>query len=276
MTKRRSEPRDNRKQRRIQASTFDGQTPFSLHNTRAKRDIELKPKNDSQALYLKLIDGNPLTFGLGPAGTGKTFLAAWKAAEHLGDKKVERIIVTRPIVEAGEELGFLPGELADKIAPYFTPVREALERRLGRGSVEYMLKDGTLEFVPLAYMRGRTFDDAYVILDEAQNTTPKQMKLFLTRVGERTRLIVNGDLLQSDIAGPNGLYDAVERLRGLKGVGVMKFSRDDVVRSGLARVIVDAYEGQDAPPLPAFITGINSDGDRADSSFGRLPGQHPH
>lgn len=222
---------------------------------RVEKMKTLTPKNEAQKAYLNSMRVNTLTIGLGPAGTGKTFLAAWEAADLLDSGDVKKIIVTRPIVEAGESLGFLPGEMEEKIDPYFVPVREAIERRLGKGATEYFLKSEAIEFVPLAYMRGRTFDDAFVILDEAQNTTPKQMKMFLTRVGHNTKLVVNGDLKQSDITGPNGLYDATERLTGIPGIRFCAFTRADVVRSGLAQVIVDAYEGDEAIPLPKFITG---------------------
>ena len=221
---------------------------------RVEKMKTLTPKNPRQKFYLNAVQHKTLTFGLGPAGTGKTFLAAWTAADLFDRGEIKKIIVTRPAVEAGENLGFLPGEMEEKIDPYFVPVREALERRLGKGAVEYHLKDKNIEFVPLAFMRGRTFDDAFVILDEAQNTTPRQMKMFLTRIGERSRVVVNGDLKQSDIPGINGLADAIDRLEGVSDIVVHKFTREDVVRSGLAQVIVDAYEGDDAQKLPSFIT----------------------
>ena len=232
---------------------------FPEPTARAERVEKMKTltaKTAAQKTYLNSIHTHTLTFGLGPAGTGKTFLAAWTAADLFDRGEIKKIIITRPAVEAGENLGFLPGEMDEKIEPYFAPVREALERRLGKGPVEYFLKNEDIVFVPLAYMRGRTFDDAFVILDEAQNTTPKQMKMFLTRTGERTRLVVNGDLKQSDIPGTNGLWDASQRLHGIADINICTFTRADVVRSGLAQVIVDAYEGEeDAPTLPSFITG---------------------
>lgn len=239
------------------AEVVDDFAPHNFRDTRPAKLLEIKPKNDSQRHYMSLIDGKTITFGLGPAGTGKTFLAAYKAAVAFEEGDVQRIIVTRPAVEAGEELGFLPGELEEKIAPFFVPVLEALQKRLGKGRVEYMLKSKQLEFVPIAYMRGRTFDDAFIIVDEAQNTTPAQMKMILTRIGERSKYVVNGDLLQSDIPGPNGLRDARDRLRNVPGVGMWVFSDADVVRSGMAQHIVKAYENRDdsESQLPAFITG---------------------
>lgn len=205
----------------------------------------LTPQNAAQQAYLDSLEVNSLTFAIGPAGTGKTYLSAWTAADMLDEGAIKKIIISRPAIEAGENLGFLPGEMEEKIAPYFVPVREALERRLGAGAVEYYIKSKVIEFVPLAYMRGRTFDDAFVILDEAQNTTPKQMKMFLTRTGRNSRIVVDGDLRQSDIEGDNGLLDAIHRLRHMKHTAVIEFKRADVVRSGLAQMIVDAYEGTD-------------------------------
>ena len=231
-----------------------------MGNTSPVKTKTLTARNDRQLLYIKLINSQDLVFGLGPAGTGKTYIAAFKAAEALEKGEVKKIVVTRPIVEAGENIGFLPGDIGEKIDPYFIPIREALAERMGKGQFEYALKDGKIEFAPFAFMRGRTFNDAFVILDEAQNTTPSQMKMFLTRAGERSKLVVNGDLLQSDIQGPNGLLDAVKRFEGRQHVGVMKFGREDVVRSGLAALAVEAYEGEDTREqddalgkLPDFI-----------------------
>lgn len=244
---------------RSRGAEIDSLTPHSFRNTQPiKRAEPLKPRNERQKLYANSILHNTITFGLGPAGTGKTFVAASIAAEQFAEDKIERIIVTRPAVEAGESLGYLPGELGDKIDPYFVPVREVLQRVLGPGRFTYAYEHDKIQFVPLAYMRGRTFTDAIVILDEAQNTTPAQMKMFLTRLGERSRLIVNGDLLQSDIQGLNGLRDAKERLQGIPGIGWVTFRREDVVRHGLVRVIAEAYENpddDDQPKLPGFITG---------------------
>jgi phosphate starvation-inducible PhoH-like protein len=235
-----------------------GLLPFDL-SERVKperRLTELTAKNPRQKQYLNSMSANTVTFGLGPAGTGKTFLSAWTAADAFDKGDYERLIITRPAVEAGENLGFLPGELEDKIDPYFVPVREAIQKRLGKGSTEYHMKKGTILFVPLAYMRGRTFDDAFVIADEMQNATPAQMKMFLTRIGDRCKYVVNGDLNQSDIPGPNGLKDAVGRFAGARGCGTTVFTRDDVVRSGQAQVFVDGYEGDGADKLPAFLARL--------------------
>lgn len=159
---------------------------------------------------------------------------------------IDKIIITRPAVEAGESLGFLPGEIEDKFDPYLQPFRDVLNERLGKSFVEYMLKIGRIEAAPLAYMRGRTFKRAFVILDEAQNTTPNQMKLFLTRIGHDCKVVVNGDIRQKDIHGQSGLDDAVKRISHIPSVKCVRFTRQDVVRSGLVQEIVEAYEvGED-------------------------------
>lgn len=276
---RRSASKQNRKSQRTAADRND-HLSFSFADqsappTRAAKII--KPQSKAQATYLKLMDANELVFGLGPAGTGKTYLASAKAGDWFVNGDVEKIYVTRPAVEAGENLGFLPGELEEKIAPYFVPVIEALNDKLGAGRVKYMLASKQLEFVPIAFMRGRSLHNAAVIVDEAQNTTPTQMKMILTRAGQGTRYIVNGDLNQSDIEGPNGLRDAVLKFQGKPSVGVMKFGVDDVVRSRLAAMAVHAYEGEDKEQdealygLPPFITGEAAN-DRHDA-LGQLPRQ---
>jgi phosphate starvation-inducible PhoH-like protein len=203
----------------------------------------LEARTTAQKRYIAAIRSHCLTFGIGPAGTGKSYCAGALAAQYLEGGQIDRIILTRPAVEAGEQLGFLPGDLDEKFAPYIDPFRDILNARLGAGTVDYCLRHGRIVASPLAYMRGKTFDSrTFVILDEAQNTTPAQMKMFLTRIGEDSRVVVNGDIRQSDIRGPNGLADAVERLDGLPGVYVHRFDREDIVRSGLVRHIIDRYE----------------------------------
>ncbi|MBX3707200.1 MAG: PhoH family protein [Pseudomonadales bacterium] len=203
----------------------------------------LEARTPSQKRYITAIRNHCLTFGIGPAGTGKSYCAGALAAQALESGQIDRIILTRPAVEAGEQLGFLPGDLNEKFSPYIDAFRDILNARLGAGTVEYCLRHGRIVASPLAYMRGKTFDSrTFVVLDEAQNTTPAQMKMFLTRIGEDSRVVVNGDLRQSDIRGPNGLADAIERLDGLPGVHVHRFERDDIVRSGLVRAIIDRYE----------------------------------
>jgi phosphate starvation-inducible PhoH-like protein len=203
----------------------------------------LLAKTESQQTYINAIKNHCLTFGTGPAGTGKSYCAAAIAADALLSGSISRIILTRPAVEAGEQLGFLPGDVNEKYAVYIEAVRDTLNQRLGSGAVDYHLRHGRIVAAPLAYMRGKTFDeDTFVILDEAQNTTVSQMKMFLTRIGESCKVVVNGDIRQSDIRGPNGLADAIKRVEGMAGVFVHEFGREDIVRSGLVRALMDRYE----------------------------------
>jgi phosphate starvation-inducible PhoH-like protein len=212
----------------------------------SKRPIE--PLTERQRLYGAAIRASRLTFGIGPAGTGKTWYAAALAAEALLAGEIERIIITRPAVEAAEEkLGFLPGELDEKIEPYFRPVRDALEERLGSGQLEYLIKAKTIEVRPLAFLRGATLKNAWVLADEMQNATPAGMKMFLTRIGENSRFIINGDPSQKDIEGPSGLVDAVRRLGHLPFVGLIEFRTSDIVRDPVCQAIVEAYETSSNP-----------------------------
>lgn len=199
--------------------------------------------NSAQQAYIDAIQKYHLTFGIGPAGTGKSYCAGALAAEALESGRIERIILTRPAVEAGEQLGFLPGALDEKFSVYIDAFREILAERLGAGTVDYCLRHGRIVAAPLAFMRGKTFNQKnFVILDEAQNTSTAQMKMFLTRIGEGCRVVINGDIEQSDIRGHNGLADAVKRLGDLPGVYIHRFEREDIVRSGLVRDIIDRYE----------------------------------
>lgn len=202
----------------------------------------IEPLTANQGKYISAIKTFELIFATGPAGTGKTWICGALAAQALDEGVIDKIIVTRPAVEAGESLGFLPGEIEDKFDPFLQPFRDVLNERLGKSFVEYLLKTGRIEAAPLAYMRGRTFKRAFVILDEAQNTTPNQMKLFLTRIGHDCKVVVNGDTRQKDIHGPSGLDDAVKRVSHIPCVKVVHFTKADVVRSGLVQEIVEAYE----------------------------------
>lgn len=193
-------------------------------------------------MYLDSIKRNQITFAIGPAGTGKSYIATSFAAEQLYYRKIDKLILTRPAVEAGESLGFLPGDLQEKYAPYLAPFRDILDERLGKSFVEYCIKTGTIEPVPIGFMRGRTFKNAIVIIDEAQNVTPMQMKLILSRIGENCKIIVDGDISQKDIDGDSGLEDAVHRLTHIAGVDVVRFFNEDIVRSGLCRKIIQAYD----------------------------------
>lgn len=206
----------------------------------------ITPKTESQKRYYSAMKSFKLIFATGPAGTGKTWLCAAYAAQLLESGEIEKIIVTRPAVEAGESLGFLPGELEEKYAPYLVPVIHAFNERLGKSFTEYCIKAGKIEALPLAFTRGITFKNAFVILDEAQNTTPTQMKMFLTRIGENCKVVVNGDLEQKDIPGKSGFEDAIERVCHIPAVKHIKFGEEDVVRSGLVAEIVQAYRNRPA------------------------------
>jgi phosphate starvation-inducible PhoH-like protein len=210
-----------------------------------KRRIEAR--SPGQSLYIRALHENELVFGLGPAGTGKTYLAVAAAVDLLMTGRVERIILSRPAVEAGERLGFLPGDLRDKVDPYLRPIFDALNDMLPADQLAKRLGSGEIEVAPIAFMRGRTLSHAYVILDEAQNTTPVQMKMFLTRLGEGSRMVVTGDPTQVDLpAGTrSGLAEALQTLKGVRGIGIVKLSDADVVRHDLVARIVRAYEARE-------------------------------
>jgi len=202
------------------------------------------PRSATQAAYINEMINNELVFGLGPAGTGKTYLAVALAVSMMLEGTVDKIILSRPAVEAGENLGFLPGDLKEKVDPYLRPLYDALYEMLPAEQVDKKLALGEIEIAPLAFMRGRTLSNAFVILDEAQNTTPMQMKMFLTRLGENSRMVVNGDLSQVDLPRGviSGLRDALDTLKGVPNIGSVTFSANDVVRHGLVAKIVKAYE----------------------------------
>ena len=208
------------------------------------RGKPIKPKTVGQQNYVDRIKKNTIVFGVGPAGTGKTFLAVAMAVTALKQKQISRIVLTRPAVEAGEKLGFLPGDLQSKIDPYLRPLYDALGELLGNDSFQKYLEKGTIEIAPLAYMRGRTLDDAFIILDEAQNTTPEQMKMFLTRLGNNSKVIVTGDVTQIDLPfiKKSGLIEAVDILDGIDGIAIFHFTHKDVVRHPLVPKIILAYE----------------------------------
>lgn len=197
-----------------------------------------------QKTYIDAIKNNGLTFGIGPAGTGKTYLAVAQAVAALQTKEVNRLILTRPAVEAGEKLGFLPGDLQDKVDPYLRPLYDGLFDIMGVDVFQKHVERGTIEIAPLAYMRGRTLDDAFIILDEAQNTTPEQMKMFLTRMGFGSRIVVTGDVTQVDLprGSVSGLAEVGQIFAGIKGIGVVHLSDEDIVRHELVQKIIRAYE----------------------------------
>lgn len=205
----------------------------------------IRAKTMGQRLYINAMKRNDLVFGIGPAGTGKTFLAVVYAAKQLRKGTVKRIVLTRPAVEAGESLGFLPGDLKEKVDPYLRPLYDGLNTVLGREQTARFIERGTIEIAPLAYMRGRTLDDAFVILDEAQNTTHAQMKMFLTRLGFGSKMVVTGDQTQIDLpkSVKSGLKEAIKNLRGVKGINIMELDQSDVVRHPLVSKIIERYEG---------------------------------
>ena len=210
----------------------------------SNRKISVTPKTIGQKKYIEMMRENDIVFGVGPAGTGKTYLAVAMAVAALKEDKVSRIILTRPAVEAGEALGFLPGDLYEKIAPYLRPLHDALHDMLPAEEIMRHTEKATLEIAPLAYMRGRTLNNAFIILDEAQNTTAEQMLMFLTRLGHGSKAVVTGDPTQVDLPGHkrSGLIEAIRILRGVEGIALMEFQKRDVVRHALVQRIISAYE----------------------------------
>ena len=210
------------------------------------RRADLRARTPTQSTYLENIASHDITFGIGPAGTGKTYLAVACAVDALERSAVQRIVLTRPAVEAGERLGFLPGDLTQKVDPYLRPLYDALYDLMGYDKVQKAFERNALEIAPLAFMRGRTLNNAFVILDEAQNTTPEQMKMFLTRIGFGAKAVVTGDVSQIDLPKTqlSGLIDAERVLRRVKGIAITHFTSADVVRHPLVARIVDAYDGQ--------------------------------
>ena len=216
--------------------------PAVMIRTRKKTIV---PRSPTQTIYMEALARDDMIFALGPAGTGKTYLAVAQAVSQLISGSVDRLILSRPAVEAGERLGFLPGDMKEKVDPYLRPLYDALYDMLPTEQVERRIASGEIEIAPIAFMRGRTLNDAFIILDEAQNTTPAQMKMFLTRFGMRSRMVICGDPKQVDLPEPgkSGLHDAVARLKGVKGIAVVPFTSADVVRHPLVGRIVEAYEG---------------------------------
>lgn len=237
---------------------------YALYSLKEEPDVDLKkifsevilttvrgktifPKTIKQKEYVKAIENNDLVFGLGPAGTGKTYLAVALAIVALREKMVSRIILTRPVVEAGENLGFLPGDIQAKVNPYFRPLYDALNEMLELEKYQKYMEKNIIEVAPLAYMRGRTLNDSFIILDEAQNTTPEQMKMFLTRLGEGSKAVITGDLTQIDLprSKRSGLLDSERILKDIKSIKFVHFSKHDVVRHDLVQKIIEAYENYD-------------------------------
>ena len=230
--------RTQRKQQAVDLGDLKSKVLARTHSGKA-----IAPKTEGQRSFIEAMEKKTIVFAVGPAGTGKTYLAVTYAVSMLKKGEIHKIILTRPAVEAGESLGFLPGDLKEKVDPYLRPLYDALHDLLGAETTERLIEKGTIEIAPLAYMRGRTLDDAVIILDEAQNTTPAQMKMFLTRLGFQSRMIITGDLTQVDLpkSQRSGLMDAVGLLKGIEEIGVLQLGSDDVVRHPLVQKIIDRY-----------------------------------
>jgi len=221
----------------------NGQTPAEDVILYGTKGAAIKPKTKNQQRLVELVKDNDLVFALGPAGTGKTYISVALAVRALKNKAVKKIIITRPAVEAGENLGFLPGDLKEKIDPYLRPIYDGLHDMIPHEKLQYYMEREIIEIAPLAYMRGRTLNNAFILLDEAQNTTPMQMKMFLTRMGPDSKMIITGDASQIDLPGRqrSGLKEAIRILHNVKGIGFIELSEKDVVRHRLVRDIIEAY-----------------------------------
>jgi len=215
-------------------------------NSAREEDAKVKRvevRSENQGRYLRCIRDNGITFCLGPAGTGKTYLAVYAAVKQFTDGNVDKIVLCRPAVQSGEDLGFLPGDLREKVDPYLRPLHDAFEFFFGKKDAKLYLQEGNVEIAPLAYMRGRTFNNSFVILDEAQNSTIGQMKMFLTRMGQGSKMVINGDVTQIDLPyGNSGLRDADRLFSNVEGIGWVRMNRHDVVRHPLVQKVVDVYE----------------------------------
>ena len=236
-----------REEKRLRAKT--PATPYDA-NPKPSLGKPFVPLTDAQEDYASAIDRSVYTFGVGPAGTGKTYVAACKAAEHLRRGDRSRVILTRPAIEAaGEKLGFLPGTLADKFGPYMKPLMNILLEQLGSGFVECAIKNGRIQMIPMAFMRGETFKNAFIIADEMQNATQEQLKMLLTRLGQGSKMVVDGDPAQTDIGNNSGLTDAVRRMQHINRVSVVRFAKTDIVRHDITQSVVEAYEDEPSGPL---------------------------
>jgi phosphate starvation-inducible PhoH-like protein len=225
----------------------EGQDGIIIYGTRGN---PIRPKTPNQVKLVQLVRDNDLVFALGPAGTGKTYISVALAVQALKNKQVKKIIITRPAVEAGENLGFLPGDLKEKIDPYLRPIYDALNDMIPFEKLQYYMEREIIEIAPLAYMRGRTLNNAFILLDEGQNTTPMQMKMFLTRMGPESKMIVTGDVSQVDLPANqrSGLKEATRILTGVKGIGFIELNDRDVVRHKLVREIIEAYDKDQPTP----------------------------
>jgi phosphate starvation-inducible protein PhoH and related proteins len=255
----------------LRGSALERPADVMTTNILSSRGRTIRPKTIGQKRYVDAIDSSTIVFGIGPAGTGKTYLAMAKAVNALQSKQVNRIVLTRPAVEAGERLGYLPGTLSDKIDPYLRPLYDALHDMLDPESIPKLMAAGTIEVAPLAYMRGRTLNDAFIILDEAQNTSPEQMKMFLTRLGFNSHVVVTGDVTQVDLptGTRSGLRVVQEILADIEDVTFCRLTSADVVRHRLVGEIIDAYERWDATARPHDGKGRHPGGRRESHGEGR-------
>ena len=222
-------------------------TPFHIN--------QLRLRGPRQTAYVESMYEADIVFGVGPAGSGKTMLATAFALHQLIQGEISKIVITRPVREAGENIGFLPGGLEDKLDPYMRPIFDFLGRFVHHQTLKTYLDQNVIEIAPLAYMRGRSFEDAVIILDEAQNTTPEQMKMFLTRIGRGAQAIVTGDITQADVRGLNGLQDAINKLDGIHGIDIIEFTSDDIVRHNIVTEVVEAYGKRTILPAETCNTG---------------------
>ena len=228
----------------IEGVRRNGALPEANEISVLARGQQVRPKTKGQSEYVEAMRGHDLTFCIGPAGTGKTYLAVAMAVEALKTRTVKKLVLTRPAVEAGERLGFLPGDMLAKVNPYLRPLLDALHDMMDFEQVKLYMENDMIEIIPLAFMRGRTLNDSFIILDEAQNTTASQMKMFLTRMGMRSKMVVTGDVTQTDLAdvAQSGLVDAAEKLADIGQIAQVQLGRSDIVRHPLVQNIVDAYE----------------------------------
>lgn len=236
---------EHRKRKNEQAMSVVGEEKYIGKGMNRRQVEHIKALNPSQKIYIKSIDDSDVTFGLGSAGTGKTYIAVAKAVEYLAAKKVEKLVFTRPAVEAGERLGFLPGDIKEKIDPYLLPIYDVLNERLGKANVQRFIDDGVIEISPLAFMRGRTFTNAFIVMDEMQNASRSQIKMALTRIGENTKVIFTGDPHQSDLGDESGLMPMATVLKGVDGLSIVNFESRDVVRSKIVRDILARLEANE-------------------------------
>lgn len=237
-------------------SAFQGKSDVSV----VAAGKRIRPRTEGQSRYVEAIRKHDMTFCIGPAGCGKTYLAVATAVEALKARQIKKIVLVRPAVEAGESLGFLPGDLQAKLNPYLRPLLDAIHEMVGFEQIKFLMEQETIEVIPLAYMRGRTLNNAFIILDEAQNTTVAQMKMFLTRMGEGSKVVISGDVTQIDLPGgvTSGLRDAVQRLKAIKGICFVRLNQTDIVRHALVQRIVTAYDHASTVP-PNVIFDDDSD-----------------